>query len=447
MIARVLATASRLLLGIFYRRVDVVGLTHVPPKGPVVVVANHHNALVDPLLLLASLPRTLRPVAKAPLFRHPILGGLLRLVGAIPVHRRHESEGGPDRNAAAFARASEFLAAGDGIVLFPEGVSQPEPVLMPLRTGAARLVLGAEQLRGGALGVTLLPVGLVYEEPGTFRIGRALVVVGEPIATGDLVAQYATDPSGAVRALTDRIAGALRSLVVEAEDRRTLQLMSALDRLMDPRPEGGPAARAAWMRGVMTAYRTLRREAPTRIARFREDLERYEMERERAGVGDSPIARYGAAQVTRYVFREGASLVLGAPLALWGLCVHGVPYHLTGLAVRTLSPEEDMIATDKLATGMLLYPLCWMAEAWIVTRLGGRLALAWFFIALLPTGFLALTWQARLTRFRAQALGFLAFVFRPDLHRRLVAQRDALRAELDALSRMATPAAALESRS
>ena len=444
MIARVLATASRLLLGIFYRRVDVVGLTHVPPKGPVVVVANHHNALVDPLLLLASLPRTLRPIAKAPLFQHPILGLLLRLVGAIPVHRRHESEGGPDRNAAAFARAAELLAAGDGIVLFPEGVSQPEPVLMPLRTGAARLVLGAEQLRSGALGVTLLPVGLVYEAPGTFRIGRALVVIGEPVAIRDLVSRYATDPSGAVRALTDRIAGALRSLVVEAEDRRTLQLIGVVERLVDSRREIEPARRTAWMRGVMTAYRTLRQEAPMRIARFREDLERYEKERERAGVAGSPIARYSPAQVLRYVFREGASLVLGAPLALWGLCVHGGPYHLTGLAVRALAPEEDMIATDKLATGMLLYPLCWLAEAWIVTWLGGRLALAWFLIALLPSGFFALTWQARLSRFRAQALGFLAFVFRPDLHRRLVAQHEALRAELDALSRMAMPVAVEE---
>lgn len=446
MIARLLATASRLLLGVFYRRIEVVGLAHVPARGPLVVVANHHNALVDPLLLLASLPRPLRPVAKAPLFRHPILGVLLRMVGAIPVHRRHESEGGPDRNDAAFARASVLLAAGDAIVLFPEGLSQPDPVLMPLRTGAARLVLGAEQLRGGTLGVTLLPVGLVYERPGTFRVGRAHVVIGAPVATRDLVARHATDPMGAARVLTERIADALRGLVVEVADRRTFELMSTLERLTDPHPGGDASARAAWMRRVTGAYSTLRREAPARVARFRQDLERYEKERELAGVADPLIARYSTTQVVRYVVREGASVVLGAPLALWGLAVHALPYHVTRLTVRALAPEEDMVATDKLAAGLAIYPLCWAAEAWLVARLGGRAALAWFLIALVPTGFLALTWHARLTRFRAQALGFLAFIFRPDLHRRLLAQRDALRAEFDALAHMATGPASVERR-
>src|SRR5215813_6137004 len=104
MIGALLARASRLLLGLFYRRIDVVGLSRVPPTGPLVVVANHHNALVDPMLLLGTLPRTLRPIAKAPLFSHPVLGPLLRLAGAILVHRRQESDGDPERNAAAFAR-------------------------------------------------------------------------------------------------------------------------------------------------------------------------------------------------------------------------------------------------------------------------------------------------------------------------------------------------------
>ena len=442
MIGRLLGTASRLLLGVFYRRIEVVGLAHVPHQGPLVVVANHHNALVDPLLLLGSIPRRLRPIAKAPLFRYPGLGQLLRLVGAIPVHRRQESGDGPDRNAAAFARVAALLGAGEAIVLFPEGVSQPQPVVMPLRTGAARLVLDAEQRSGGRSGVSLLPVGLVYEDPGTFRIGRALVVIGEPLVTGDLVARYASDPMGAVRTLTERIGEALRALIVEAEDRRTLALMSAVERLSDDGAETDALARTEWMRRVMTAYTALGRSAPGRVARFREDLERYEKEREIAGLDGVLLARYPARQVLSYVVREGVSLILGAPLALWGLAAHAIPYQVTRLVVRMLGPDGDMVATHKLAAGTLIYPIAWAFEAWVVNRMAGGLATLVFVVALVPTGFLALTWHARLSRFRAQAAGFLAFLFRPDLHRRLLLRRAALQSEMDALARLAMPVGA-----
>jgi glycerol-3-phosphate O-acyltransferase / dihydroxyacetone phosphate acyltransferase len=436
MIGGLLAAASRLLLGVFYRRVDVVGLAHVPRSGPLLIVANHQNALVDPMLLLGTLPRALRPVAKAPLFANPVLGPLLRAVGAVPVHRRQESAGSPDRNDEAFARVTALFAAGEAVLLFPEGVSQPEPVLMPLRTGAARLLLGAEHARGGALGITLLPVGLVYEEPGSFRTGRALVVTGEPVPTRDLVDGYAADPTAAVRALTDRIAGALRGLIIEAEDRHTLHLVGAVERLWGARAENDAVARAAWTRRALTAYAILRREAPARVASFRRALEQYEKDRELAGVDDPVYARYPIDRVVRYAAREGSSLLVGAPLALWGLCVHALPYRLTGFVLRLLSPEADMIATNKLAVGTLLYPLCWAIEAWTVARIAGGLAVLAFLLLLVPAGFFALTWHARLVHFRAQALGFFAFLFRPDLHRRLRARRHALQAELDALARM-----------
>jgi 1-acyl-sn-glycerol-3-phosphate acyltransferase len=135
---------ARALVRLFYHRVEVVGVERVPRSGPLVIVANHRNALVDPLLLIATLPRTLRPVAKAPLFRHPILAPFLRLAGALPIHRRQDPGSEPGENARTFEAVAAALGAGGAILIFPEGVSQPEPVLMPLRTGVARMVLGTE---------------------------------------------------------------------------------------------------------------------------------------------------------------------------------------------------------------------------------------------------------------------------------------------------------------
>ena len=167
----------RLLLWLFYRRVDVVGAERIPSRGPLIMVANHHNSLVDPMLIMGTFPRRITAVAKAPLFRHPLIGPFLRAVGALPVHRREEAGDDPRKNEALFATAIAHLRAGGAVLIFPEGRSQPVPTLLPLRTGAARLLLGAEA-DGGGHGVTLLPIGLVFQTPGTFRVASALVAVG-----------------------------------------------------------------------------------------------------------------------------------------------------------------------------------------------------------------------------------------------------------------------------
>ena len=56
---------ARALVRLFYHRVEIVGADRVARSGPLVVVANHRNALVDPLILMATMPRVLRPVAKS----------------------------------------------------------------------------------------------------------------------------------------------------------------------------------------------------------------------------------------------------------------------------------------------------------------------------------------------------------------------------------------------
>jgi 1-acyl-sn-glycerol-3-phosphate acyltransferase len=435
MIYSLLRSLARLLLAIFYRRVEIVGLDRVPPAGPLVVVANHQNALVDGALVVAAIPRRLVPVAKAPLFRHPIAGQLLRLVRAIPVHRRQDVTGAAEgRNAEMFAAAAATLRRGAGILIFPEGVSQPEPRLMPLRTGVARMVLGAERSAGTPLGITLLPLGLVFDRPGTFRDGSALVLIGDPVPIAPAVARAEQDPEGAVRELTDRVAAALRALMIDAHDRETLRLLEVAETLWrddDVVDSGSVADRAAWKRQTLRAARYLARHAPTRLEAVRLALRDYADDLEMV---DVRTERYRPAAVARYVIREGLSLALALPLALWGFANHAVRYQLTAVAVRLLRPERDMEATYKLGVGLVLYPVAWCAEGWFVWRLTGPLGLAVFLVSLVPTGFFALAWQARLARVRRDVRAFVRFVRDRDLHRRLVERRRVLVHELRALA-------------
>jgi glycerol-3-phosphate O-acyltransferase/dihydroxyacetone phosphate acyltransferase len=443
---RLVRRLARLLVGLFYRRVEVVGAERVPAAGGLVLAANHQNALVDPMLLVAVVPRRLRPVAKAPLFRYPVLGWLLRLAGAIPVQRRQDPGSDPAQNVAMFEAASETLAASGAILIFPEGVSQAEPRLMPLRTGAARLALAPAIAGAGAAGwPALLPVGLVYHEPGTFRTGWALVLVGEPVPLAEFATRATTAPETATRELTDRLAAALRGQIVEAHDRKLLRLARVVDTLWQAERGGpdGAAARTARMQAAMRAYRYLAIHEPARLAALTQDVERYAKDLDAAGLADGRLATsYPAGVVARYALREGAAPLLALPLALWGVVAHLVPYQATRLAVRLLRPEPDVVATYKILAGLALYPPGWALEAWLAWRLGGGPGLALFLGLLLPTGFFALSWWERVGRVRREAWGFVQFLVRRDLHRHLLARRRALVAELDGLVQ-AVPASVL----
>jgi glycerol-3-phosphate O-acyltransferase/dihydroxyacetone phosphate acyltransferase len=428
------------VLALFYRRIDVVGLEHIPEAGPLIIAANHQNALVDPMLLLALIPRRMVAVAKAPLFRHPIIGPFLRLLGALPVHRRQDGNPDPGRNRTTFAAATAHLGAGGAVLIFPEGVSQPEPALMPLRSGAARMLLEAEAATGGRLRVTMVPVGLVYHEPGTFRAGRAFLQVGASLITDDLVELHATDPEGAAQLLTERLAAALRREIVESEDRETHRLLTALESITRADAPAGArdvAARAEWMRGAMRAYRYLRDREPWRVLDFRAEVERYLADLGRAGLSDRVLTRrYEAGPVTRYVLHEGASLLVALPLAAWGIASHVLPYELTALVVGRLRPEPDEEATFKMVASVILYPVCWLAEGYLVWRLGGPWLLGLFAALLAPGGFFAIAWRDRVRRVGRDTLGFLRLVLDQDLRRRLAERRAALLGELESLTRL-----------
>ena len=437
---RLVRAVAAVLLWLFYRRITLSHAERIPRDGPLVIAANHHNALVDAMLIVASVPRRIVPLAKAPLFRHPLIGPFLWLIGAVRVHRRVDGAD-PRENAAMFASAVAALRAGGALLIFPEGTSQPRPTLMPLRTGAARIVLSAS---AEGVSTALVPVGLVFDAPGTFRAATALLSIGTPVAVEDAVGAYAETPEAAVRSLTARLADAVRAEIVEAEDHHTLELLGTLERAW--RHERGEAGRVdaerslAWRRGVMRTARALAATAPARVAAFRRHLEQYAERLRESGLSDGQLGqRYTVRIVTRYAVENALNLLVMLPLALLGMVAHAVPYILTDFAARRLVDTEEEAATNKMAAGLVLYPLCWLLEGWLLWRAAGGGVVAAFAVLLVPSGLVALAWRERVAGVRRQARAFFGFLVDRRAARGLLAERRALVEEAEALGALSAP--------
>ena len=135
---------------------SVEGSEHVPPMGPLIVVANHQSNM-DPPLLATSFPRRIRFLAKDTIFRGPAARWFLTSYGAIPLNRA-----GVD--VRAFRHAMRELDAGGVVTVFPEGTRSPG-AMRRAHSGVARLALLSQ--------APLLPVGIT----GTEHIGHWLRVV------------------------------------------------------------------------------------------------------------------------------------------------------------------------------------------------------------------------------------------------------------------------------
>jgi 1-acyl-sn-glycerol-3-phosphate acyltransferase len=364
---------------IFYR-IDRVGLP--PATGPVLMVPNHPNALLDPAAIWATAERDVRFLAKSGLFEGP-WGPVLRGARAIPVYRKIDQGADLSKNTEAFAAVDAALKAGDAVCIFPEGISHSTGRLEPLRTGAARMALSAER---AGVPVALVPVGLNFERKTAFR-SRVTIIYGPPFSCADLV-KGAVDPGGPaiVHALTDRIAEHMRRLLIEADPRADAAIVDRVDRLYSAARKRGrdPLDRVARRRAIAGGIGRLRAIAPVRYEEILLRVRRYDERLLRFGLRDRHLDwQVTRADAIRFALREILAGLVLVPLCAVAMAVFFVPYHLTAVAARWFTREPDVRATAKVVGGALIYG-AWLAlVAALAWWLAGRRA-ALVILALLP---------------------------------------------------------------
>lgn len=440
---RFVGWASRGLLGLFFRRVEVVGAERVPAYGPFLVVANHVNGLLDPMFVFGPLRIPARMLGKSTVWRIPIIAQLADLAGAIPVHRRKDPGADPGKNVEVFERCYEELANLGRIALFPEGISHDEPALQPLRTGAARIALGAER-RFGPLGVRIVPVGLVFEARERFR-SRALVVVGEPIDPTAEVRLADADEAAGVRALTDRIATALARVTLNYaswEEARLIELGAEIFEREHGEGDGRRLAdRFAARALVASVLGRLRVVHPAEVERAVAAGREYEDLLRTAGLTDAQLAaRVPRRIAAAFVARSLARLLIASPVAALGTLLNVVPYTLVHLIALRFEDEPNQLATYKLFPGIVLYPAAWIAAgvaaaSWLGATAGVALGVAAPF-----AGWVALRWHEQRRRLWRESRAFLVLRNRGDLLRELRRRRERLVEAIGELVRLARQA-------
>ena len=306
-----------------------------------------------------------------------------------------------EQNSSAFEACNTTLASRARIAIFPEGEMGAAPALLPLKTGAARIALGAAA-DAGIPGVVVVPVGLVYEDMGRFR-GEVEIQFGEPIEIDEWVESYRADPAKAVRGVTDLIADRLAQVTMNhgsAEEAAVIDRAAAVALADGPDVAGVSefVRRNALRRALTSVVALAGGESSGEYQGLVAELAVHTSDLDRLGLDAGDVSSLGVAPAgdRERVLRE--VVALSAPAAIGAIA--NAPAIAGVKLARRRFPADAWQATVIGVSGTVLLPVVWAAEYGALAHyLGRRRALA-LTAAGVAGGVAAIAWSARLRRWR-----------------------------------------------
>jgi len=166
-----------LLVKSYFRRVDVTGLENIPEEGTFILVSNHRNGAIDGSIIKLLFPSAIFIVGRN-LTDSPYLRILIS--GNIDIYRKPQTDEERRYNRLQVQKACIIsVKENSPLVMFPEGTSKLGPTLLPLKKGIFYLCRDIIALTPKEEPVSLVPLGLHYEQGWAFR-SAVSVKVGEP---------------------------------------------------------------------------------------------------------------------------------------------------------------------------------------------------------------------------------------------------------------------------
>lgn len=355
-------------ISIFFRRIELFNSENLPKTSGIIFVSNHPNALIDPALLFIALPCKIAFLAKSTLFKMPLIGYLVRTVGALPLYRQQDSGADVSKNQETFGVARELLKTGGAIAIFPEGISHDKPKLQPLKTGAARIALGTVSVgkNPASLDLQIVPVGLYYTNKTTFR-SEALLHFGESFPVLPVELDEQGQPSReAVKELTAKIEKSLREVTLNAESDAEIAVARIAEEVFTsttPHRENLVERLEFLQKFVADSPNDTDAKLEKRLAEYEKKLDKLGIESEFLALAD-----FSKKFVLKHALIRSWHLLLLAPLAILGAILHFPAYQL-GKFLAYLQIKKrffDMASTVKFLSAIVLMPLTWLGFAVIL---------------------------------------------------------------------------------
>jgi glycerol-3-phosphate O-acyltransferase / dihydroxyacetone phosphate acyltransferase len=361
LVYRFLQALAAFTTEIYFRKIVYINKPFLKSKAPLIVICNHPNTAIDPLLTVMYTSEPCYLLANYGLFKNPIGGAILRTLFCIPVKRVKDVAVGEERNNDDAFRASEaHLMGGLSLFVAAEGSCYTERHIREFKTGAARILFGAEARSNFALNVRILPIGLTYSDPLNFG-SDVIVEVGEPFSATDWQARYVENPQQTVDNFMQFVENKFHSLTIHCEDVAEDHFLQKLESLVQS--ENRLDTEGAYLRSkkLLAAIQHWKKTDRGAFVVFKNEVETYFARLHDVGLKDVNTAHFPTSSFW--------TMLLGLPVFIIGLLPNALPAYISNGLVKWLKLDATYDSNVRMFGGLVLFPLFWWLETKLICAL------------------------------------------------------------------------------
>lgn len=387
---------------LIYRKVVVVGKNKLPKGKPLILAPNHQNALSDALAVLCNQPFQPVWLARADLFERKFTRPILRFMKIMPAYRIRDGKENLGNNTEIFEKSIKVLENNGVIALFPEGAYSWKRKMLPHKKAIARIVFPAEERNGFNLDIKIIPVGLTYSH--YWHLGRKLLInIGDPINVLDYKKVYEENQHKATLTLRDDIFKAIAGLTLEINSETYYDEINLIRDLFgktfleNSGQKNNILNRLRTEQQLAEKLQLLEQQSPDgmksltkKVLTFAEHLQKLKIRNWLLDKNQSGLMKF---------FLNLFTLVVTSPLFLYGFVLNFIPFTLLDRIIRKKVPNIVFWGTFFFAAGILLFPIVYLTEVYLLSPLLHGIWLKLAFLASLPlSGKAAYIWYIGLLK-------------------------------------------------
>jgi len=334
----------------FFRDIHFIGKENLELDGAI-LVSNHPSALMDPIVIAAFSKKRLSFIAGAEWFGSGIKDWIFKKqFNMIPVQRPWLVKNGEKvSNKDMFEACYKSLDEGKRIIIYPEASSLTVPWIRELKSGAARIKIGADHYMKGNKVTKIVPIGMNYANAHRFH-SDLLVNVGKPIDFGEILTDQSIDDKERSDRMTEVIRKEMKAQVLHIEYQEDLLVIKNVLKLLSDIlmkdlniSEGDIAGTFRVKKDIISSVEYFKAQKSEAMGKLGERLSNYIKGFEEEGFRRfNPFEKSSA-----FVVRTILIMLFGFPIFIVGAVMNIIPFAISKWAFQKFLLEKVSVETKQ----------------------------------------------------------------------------------------------------